>query len=470
MADEPLARSRREPLAAAIDLGSTWIKTGVLEPGQSISVVDRSPAPALHGDAEVREGDAASYVAAAARVVERLTRIVPRGTPFGVTAQRSSFLLWDRASGLPLTPLVSWQDRRGAEWCNRHRHLSEVVTRRTGLVLSGHYVGPKLAALGERDEAWRALLDDERTLFGTLDCYLTWRLSDARIHEIDRTMAARTSLLDLSSGDWSDDLLALFGVPRRILPPVMPTAGRRGTIADRLSLRVTIADQAAGALALFGVREDVIAVVLGTGAFVLRPTEGGRPAAAGYLTAPILTRADGRTTYALEGPINGGATVVDRFGPGPAALPRTDPAPDAFCLPDVAGLGAPFWRPEIGLCWSAATEVLDAPGRRRVVLEGLLFRVRQVVEDLWRCGGVGDVVLAGGLAREPFVGAGLAALLDRPIETLEVHEAALLATARLAAGSPPCAEPATRRIVPGPDGQYLHSKYARWKDWLAGLL
>jgi glycerol kinase len=232
--------------------------------------------------------------------------------------------------------------------------------------------------------------------------------------------------------------------------------------AHGLSIRATMADQAASAAALLPAEADDALVNLGTGAFVLRPggTGARRP---GYLTGPFDVR-DGIVRCAVEGAINGAGAAVDRFGAGPTPVPDSDPSPDAFCLPD-RGAGSPYWLPALGPSWSQAARDANADARRRIALEGLIFRVRQVLEGL-APSPPRRVLIAGGLAREPFAGAGIAALLERPVELLRTRESGLLGAARIAAGLAPFADPEVVRITPGDAGRYLPRKYPRWLEWV----
>ena len=143
---------------------------------------------------------------------------LPAGLPLGIASQRSSFVLWDPTSGEAATPLISWQDRRAADWCRRHADLEPEVFRRTGLVLSGHFAGPKLAALQQADPQLAERMRGDELRFGTLESWLIWLWSGGRVHQTDPTMAARTAMLDLNSGEWSEALLTCFGVPLRMLP------------------------------------------------------------------------------------------------------------------------------------------------------------------------------------------------------------------------------------------------------------
>ena len=457
------------PIAAAVDLGSSVLKGALLDEHGSLFAVRSAASPPLCGEGGRREGDAAAYLAAARTLIEELAALVPRGTPLGLATQRSSFTLFERCTGRARAPLVSWQDRRAAAWCERHRALEHQVARRTGLLLSAHYVGPKLAAMQEESQALAAELRSGELLLGTLESFVLWHASAGGVHESDLTVAARTALVDLESGSWSPELLELFGVPREVLPHVVATAGREVPLDCGLTLAVSVSDQAAAALPVLDPASRAALVNLGTGAFVLVPVEGPGKRKAGYLTAPILAHAS-ECRYVLEGSVNGAGAAVDRFGPGPTAIPERDPAPGAFAVPDLAGLGAPWWRPEIGLTLSPAAERQDTAGRRRVVLEGLLFRLAFVLDDLAGEHPPERVLVAGGLARDPGVAPALAALLGRPVERVEVVEAGLVGAARLAAGLEPWAELQTTTIEPGASGAYLKGKRAAWRAWLEALL
>ena len=350
--------------AVGLDLGSTRFKAGWVDERGRVLDVFSVRAPPLSGSGDRREGDAGAYARAATELLEQAASGLSPGTALGIAVQRSTFVLWDRESGRPLTPLISWQDRRAADWCARKRKLEPEIFDRSGLVLSAHYVGPKLAAMQEHDPDLAGRLRSGRTLFGNLETFLIWQWSGGQLHETDATMAARTSMLDLRERNWSPELLEIFGVPRSILPRVRSTGGTSLPLACGLTLQATVADQAAGALAALAPNTDSALINLGTGGFVLRPCSCVKRRR-GYLTA--LIHAAASTRCALEGTINGAGTAVDRFGDGPTALPEDDPSPRAFCLPDVAGLGSPFWRADLGFIQSPEAQRLcrgGCPARR----------------------------------------------------------------------------------------------------------
>jgi glycerol kinase len=464
-----VSRPTRTPPAAAVglDLGSTKIKAGLIDGHGRLLCVESSPAPPLAGDGLVREGDAEDYLSTARRVLRRAIAGQPRGLPLGLASQRSTFVIWDRESGAARTPMVSWQDRRAADWCDERAELAAEVVRTTGLLLSPHYAGPKLATvLRDRTELARGL-GDGSLLWGNLDAWFLRRAAASAVHETDLTMAARTTMLDLSTGDWSDALLSAFGVPREALPRVRASTRAGHALSDGPTLKASLADQAAGVVATCGDDEDAVLITLGTGGFVLRPVGARAPRLRGYLTAPVLALPGVAHRYVLEGTVNGAGAALDRY-PGPFELPDDDdPSPDAFCIPDVAGLGAPYWNPKIGLRWTEAATTGGAATARRTLVEGLLFRLRQVLDGLERGSGRAAFVrVSGGVAALPGLLEGLAALTGRTVERLEDHEASVVGAARLAAGMPPRAATRARSIEPGSLGRYLPEKYDRWRAWV----
>jgi glycerol kinase len=455
--------------AVGIDLGSSLIKTGSVDSGGARLQFMAVRTPPLTGRDPIREGDAPDFVDKALTALNRLASNPRSALPLGISSQRSSFVLWDKHSGEPLGPYISWQDRRAADWCRRHPGLSDEISQRSGLVLSAHYVGPKLASLQADDADLRQRLRSGRVLWGTLESYFVWCCTAGRVHETDVTMAARTALFDPLAGEWSAELLEMFDVPREILPRVRPTACEPVTLNNGLDVTASMADQAAGALAVLR-DADSILVNLGTGGFILRHCERSTSRRSGYLLAPVMSTIDGGIRYAIEGTIGGAGSATDLAGGLPLELLAQDPTPDAFCIPDTAGLGSPHWRADIGITFSEGVRRLDEDARKRVVLEGVLFRIAEILHDFSATAAPARIILSGGLGGERIVARGLAALLGRRVEMLEDREAAIIGVSRIAAGLEPYADPNTSVMEVGDTGTYLGSKYGRWREWLDSVL
>jgi glycerol kinase len=457
-------------IAVAVDLGSSRIKAAHMQADGRLTSLITVGAPPLSGRGGVRQGNAEDYIAAAETVTREALGPRPTDVPVAIASQRSSFLLWEAATGRPVTPLISWQDRRAQAWCDARADLYRPLAAVTGLPLSAHYAGVKLADLFSRDHRLKTGAASGRVLFGTLESYLIWRLTDGRCHHIDLSMAGRLLLADIHRGAWSPQMLAFFDLPAVFLPRIVPTAGRDIPLACGGRLAVSLADQAAGLMAADPAAGGTIAVNLGTGGFVMAPT--GRRAAhlSGYLTAPVLQDADGTVAYALEGTINAiGPALAGNPGP-PPTLSAKDPSPHCFCLPDNAGVGAPYWRSDIDLPFSKSAANFSAPLRRQIIMEGIIFRVCRMLEDFTRIQRFDRILISGGLSAEPFIAQGLAACSGLEVALGQEPQATLWGAAALAAAwsvPPPAAKTVT---CPHRRGRYLRAKFEQWKDWVDCIL
>ena len=317
----------------------------------------------------------------------------------GITNQRETTVLWERASGKPVANAIVWQDRRTADTCKRLRDEGrlELVKTRTGLVLDPYFSGTKLAWLldnvsGARERAQRGEL-----AFGTIDSFLIHRLSGGASHVTDATNASRTLLMRLDGCAWDDELCDLFAVPKSVLPEIVSSAavvaktkGFAG-LPDGLPIAGIAGDQQA---ALFG--QACFAVgdtkcTYGTGAFALTNIgDAPKPSAGGLLTT-VAWKTPGRVAYALEGSsfIAGAAVQWLRDGLGliksaaevEALARRVDSSDGVIFVPALAGLGAPFWDPDARGAISGITRGTTAAHLARATLEGVAFQVA----DLLRC-------------------------------------------------------------------------------------
>ena len=454
-------------LALGLDLGSTRIKAGLFAPDGSLIRLASCDSPPLRRAGAICEGDAQDHVDAALGLLETLADGIDEGLAAGLSCQRSSFVLQDHA-GRAVTPMISWQDTRAADWCRRNANFEPEFHRLTGLMLSAHYIGPKLAAMGEADTGMTAALRGGNVRLRTLDTLLIERWGG--IPSTDPSMAARTGLFDIEKLAWSKTLCTKFGVDLDCLPQVRPSDGLDCPTAQGAVFRSSLADQSAGLVGFTGADTNTLLINLGTGGFVLRPINESSSRLRGYLTG--ILRADRGTPplYALEGAISGCGPAIDRYRSGSPVLERQDPAQDLFAIPDGAGLGSPHWRPEIGVTFSRPESSIDREAAHRALLEGLLFRVREIYDDLTSSDRAEHIALAGGLSAEPFVAQGLATLLGQAVERIDATEVTLRGAAIAACDGIRPATPAATRYEPDDAGAYLKGKYSRWRDWLARLL
>lgn len=454
--------------AIGLDLGTTAIKAGLLSGAGELDAIVSRPAPAIVADGGRYESDALEYATVAEAVLAECLASTDARPPLGMCSQRSSFLLWERDSGQPVTPLISWQDDRGAASCAALRAAEHTVRALTGLPLTPYYLAPKLHGLLHAHPAWRENLVGGEWLLGTLDTFLIWRWSGGQHYQTDASMAARTLLMDTQRGQWSSELCALFDIPQQILPQITPSAGIAVPLRNGLVLRASLGDQSAALRAAIAEGPAQALVNLGTGGFVVRYLPAGRGAPPGYLQTLVWQDAARGMHYAAEGTLNSIAAALAAY---PVASCRADDLArdDIFCLAEPSGLGAPYFRGDLGLAFSAPVENLSAPRMGVLLLEGILFRVARILEDFRREFGLERVYLSGGLSNLTCLQQGIAQCVPCAIYLLPQQDASLAGVARLAAGMAGGAAAAEK--VGGPVKlPQLAAKYGRWKIWLDGLL
>jgi len=281
----------------------------------------------------------------------------------GVTNQRETTLVWDRATGQPIHNAIVWQDRRTAKTCATLKAdgAEALVRDRAGLVLDPYFSASKLAYILDTVPSARDKAQAGKLAFGTVDSFLIWRLTGGRVHVTDATNASRTSLYALEAADWDDELLRLFNVPRSVLPDIVDSAGRYGdTDPSVLGRAVPICgaagDQQAAALGQACLNPGEVKSTYGTGAFLLVNTGDQPVKSENRLLATTAWRLNGQSAFALEGSIlSAGATVqwlrdglgmIARSSEIEALAQSADPECGVYLVPAFSGLGAPHWDPD----------------------------------------------------------------------------------------------------------------------------
>ncbi|MFO0925719.1 MAG: glycerol kinase GlpK [Gemmataceae bacterium] len=337
-------------------------------------------------------------------------------TAVGVTNQRETTLLWDRADGRPLGRAIVWQDRRTAEFCKERNQDEAWLSGKTGLVLDPYFSATKLRWLLDRDPAWRARAEAGQLAAGTVDSFLLWRLTAGRTHATDRTNASRTLLATLRTADWDDELLRYFGVPRAVLPQVLPSAGSFGVTAglaflpDGIPIRGVAGDQQAALFGQCAFAPGEAKCTYGTGAFFLQHL-GDQPTPSRHrLLTTVAASGDGPVQYALEGAVFvAGAAVqwlrdgLRLFDQAPAIeglAGQSDPEQPVLFVPGFVGLGAPHWVPEARGVLFGLTRGTTAADISRATLEGVAFQVADLIDAAASdAAASGALNVDGGMAR-----------------------------------------------------------------------
>ncbi|NUR46445.1 MAG: glycerol kinase GlpK [Sphingomonas sp.] len=376
---------------------------------------------------------------------------IGRVAGIGITNQRETIVVWDRASGEPIHRAVVWQDRRTADACARlgAEGVEPLVQSKTGLLLDPYFSATKLAWILDHVPGARERAERGELAAGTIDCFLLWRLTGGAIHATDVTNAGRTSLLDIRSGAWDTELCRLFRVPEQLLPEVRDNSGSFGISAPGLfDAELPIAGMAGDQqAALFGqacFHEGMIKSTYGTGCFMLINT-GGDPVPSKHrlLTTPAY-RLAGKTTYALEGSIfvAGAAVKWLRDGLGVIAdaaethgmATQVRDSHGVIMVPAFVGLGAPHWDPDARGAIFGLT--LDATGAHlaRAALEAVAFQTHDLIEAMAKDFGspVEAVRIDGGMAANAWLGQFLADVLQVPVERPQNLETTALGAAFLA--------------------------------------
>ena len=459
--------------AIALDLGSTSVKAALLDQHGELCHITALPAPALHVDGGTFESDALAYAATAEQVLNACRQHAGDALPLGLCSQRSSFLLWHAATGLPVTPLISWQDNRGAASCMALHGQEALIHELTGLRLTPYYFAPKLRIVLQQNPAWRAQLASGELLVGTLDTFLIWRWSNGQHHITDASMAARTLLMDIGTQQWSAQLCNLFDIPPGALPAITPSAGLALQLQHGLTLQASMGDQSAALIASMDAGSSDVLVNLGTGGFVMRYLNAPSPPS-GYLHTLVYQESRLKTHIAIEGTLNSIAAALAAY---PAAACRVEELAqlDIYCLSEPSGLGAPYFRNDLGLIFSAAIDELTPRQIAALLLEGIIFRVARILEEFQAGADTGnvylpDVYLSGGLSELNCLQQGIALCTPCAVFHLQQHDTSLQGAALLAAGIPPGSHRQAERVLVSHDGKALQEKYQRWKVWLDGLL
>lgn len=365
----------------------------------------------------------------------------------GITNQRETVVLWDRDTLSPVGPAIVWQDRRTAPRCAALREAGHepVLREKTGLLLDPYFSATKLEWM-LRDPLVRARADAGALCSGTVDSWLVTRLTNGAAHVTDVTNASRTLLADLRTGEWDDELLALFGIPRQLLPRVVPSAGVVGVAsAAWFGRAIPIAglagDQQAALLGHGCVTPGAAKVTYGTGAFLLRFTgDDAPPTPADGILATIAAGPRGKLAWALEGSlfIAGAAVQWLRDGLGlirdaaeTAGLAASVADTGGVTLvPAFTGLGAPYWNAEARGTITGLTRGTTRAHLVRATLEAIAHSTCDLVESM---GGVTALRVDGGAAQNDWLMQMQADLLGVPVERPAAVELTAYGAARLAA-------------------------------------
>ncbi len=488
-------------LIIAIDQGTTGTTVLVVDAGRTVRGRGyREFAQIYPRPGEVEHDPEAIWASVTGALEDALGGVDgKRIAALGITNQRETTLLWERAGGRPVANAIVWQDRRTAPFCAALKAAGHerMVRERTGLVLDPYFSATKLRWLLDAVTGLRARAEAGEIAFGTVDSFLIWRLTGGKTHATDVTNASRTLLCDLRTRRFSDELCALFGVPAALLPEVRPSAGRLGEtrgvpgLPDGIPITGVAGDQQA---ALYG--QDCTDAgdakcTFGTGAFLLMNVGAEpRPSTRGLLTTVAWTLdvagTGGTTAYALEGSAFVAGALVQwlRDGLGIiASAPEIEPlarsVPDSggvTIVPALTGLGAPHWRADARGLIAGLTRGTTRAHLARAALEAIALQNVDLVTAMQADAGlpITNLRVDGGAAANDLLMQIQADLLGVQIFRPEMVESTALGAAKLAAlgvGLPPAdrgGETARIRVFnPSMPAEARAAHLARWAEAVA---
>ncbi|MDG2382409.1 MAG: glycerol kinase GlpK [Pirellulaceae bacterium] len=391
----------------AFDQGTTSSRAMVFDhQGQNIGVAQREfkqilPSPGMveHNPIDIWE----TQYEVAVKAIEKAGQTAESIAAIGITNQRETTILWDRQTGEPVDNAIVWQSRISAGICDQLRRegYEDTFREKTGLLLDSYFSGTKVKYLLDKHEGLRERAARGEILFGTVDTYLIWRLTEGKTHITDMSNASRTLMFNLHTLDWDDELLKILGIPRAMLPEVGPSSGKLGeatVFGKSIPITGCAGDQQA---ALFGqacFHPGLAKNTYGTGCFLLMNT-GDQPIQSGSnLLTTIGWSIDGKVTYCLEGSVFIGGAVVQWLRDGLGLIKSSEEIEQlvanvsdtegVYLVPAFVGLGAPYWDPYARGTIVGLSRGTTAGHLGLAALESMAFQSRDVLQAMETAAGV----------------------------------------------------------------------------------
>jgi glycerol kinase len=412
----------------------------------------------------------------------------------GITNQRETVVIWDKATGEPIHKAIVWQDRRTAPLCARLKKqgLEPKFTKKTGLLLDPYFSGTKIAWLLDHVKGARKRAEKGELLAGTIDSFLIWRMTAGKVHATDATNASRTLLYNIEANAWDDELLKILGVPRALLPEVKDCADDFGTsekaiFGAPIPILGVAGDQHAATIGQACFKPGMMKSTYGTGCFALLNTGSDIVRSKNRLLTTIAYRLNGKTTYALEGSIfiagaavqwlRDGAKMISKAAHSGELAAKADETQDVYLVPAFVGLGAPHWDAHARGAIFGLTRNSGPAEFAKAALEAVAYQTRDLLDAMkkdWKSAAAGTVLrVDGGMVASDWTMQRLADILDAPVDRPEILETTALGAAWLAGSRAGVWPKATefaktwaleRRFKPKMDEKTRKAKLAGWRD------
>jgi len=417
----------------------------------------------------------------------------------GITNQRETTVLWNRETGEPIYNAIVWQDRRTASFCQSLKDAGHeaLFSSKTGLLLDPYFSGTKIAWVLDNVEGAREMAEAGKLAFGTVDCFLLWKLTDGKVHATDATNASRTLIYDIHKGEWAEDLLEILNIPASLLPEVKDSSADFGDLDPDIfggtaKIGGIAGDQQAATVGQACFEPGMMKSTYGTGCFALLNTGNKAVQSQNKMLTTIAYQIGGKPTYALEGSIfvagsavqwlRDGIGIIEEASQSGDLAEQADPQQSVIMVPAFVGLGAPYWDAECRGALFGLTRATGPAELSKAALESVCYQTRDLLDAMTADAGEElDTVLRvdGGMVASSWTMQRLADLLGAPVDRPSVLETTALGAAYLAGlqvGFYP--EPdefaklwqLEKRFSPDMDEKTRNTAYDGWKDAISRTL
>lgn len=370
----------------------------------------------------------------------------------GITNQRETTVVWDKETGKPIYNAIVWQDRRTSDQCQNLKDLGHesLVTKKTGLLLDPYFCATKIAWILDNVSGARQKANEGQLLFGTIDCFLMWRLSNQQIHSTDATNACRTMLYNIHDGCWDEDLLKLFNIPSSMLPKVCDNAADFGKVDEsifgsEIPITASIGDQPSALVGQACFQPGMVKSTYGTGCFVLINTGYEPVKSNNKLLTTLAFQVNGKTCYALEGSIfvagaavqwlRDGLKFIESAQESESLAMQADDSQDVYLVPAFVGLGAPYWDPDCRGALFGMTRNTGPAEITKATLESVCYQTSDLLSAIEKDLGEGKlsaIRVDGGMAASNWTMQMLSDLVELPVDRPKNLETTALGAAYLA--------------------------------------
>ena len=384
------------------------------------------------------------------KIIQKSKKLKGKILSIGITNQRETTVLWNKKNGKPVYNAIVWQDRRTQEFCKnlKKNDFEKKIRNKTGLFIDPYFSATKIKWILDNVKSSKFLLKSNNLLFGTIDTFLIWKLTDGKHHLTETTNASRTMLFNININKWDDEILNKLKIPKKILPKVKNSADNFGTtntkvVGNEIPISAVLGDQQAAAVGQACFEKGSIKSTYGTGAFVIMNTGSKKIISKNKLLTTICYTLNGKNTYALEGSIFiAGAGVqwlrdkiklINNAYETEKIAKSKNNNDQVYVVPAFSGLGAPYWRPDVRGLITGLTRDSDWKSLVRAVVESVAYQSFDLFESMKKDGLKPNIIkVDGGMVANNWFSQFLSDIIKLKVIRPNVLETTALGTAMLA--------------------------------------